>query len=76
MSQLPAVRELSQKLSKTQINSLLINIHDDVGLTMRERLDFQVSPTYVVLLPDGREVLREHETPSLEAIQAAISANS
>ncbi len=72
MAALPAVRVLSAELESVNVDSLLVNIHEEPGLTLRERFSFEYSPTFLLLAADGGEVLRSNTTPSLADIQAAL----
>ncbi|MBN2469804.1 MAG: hypothetical protein JXN59_03680 [Anaerolineae bacterium] len=73
MSSLPAVRELSTRLSANEIDTLLINIHETTGAMLAERFEFVFSPTYIVFGPNGEEVLRANSLPRLEDIRLALA---
>ena len=66
------MRGLTGELVALDIDSLLLNIHDDIGMTLRPRFDFVFSPTYLVLTPEGEEVYRSHTTPRLDEIRLAL----
>ena len=67
------MRGLTDELAAAGVDSLLVNIHEEPGLTLRERFDFAYSPTYLVFRPGGEVVLRRHTLPTLADIQAALS---
>jgi hypothetical protein len=58
------VRGLQRQLEPEGIDTLLVDIHDEEGMVLRERFDFQLSPTYIVFDADGDEVWRANITPS------------
>jgi thiol-disulfide isomerase/thioredoxin len=73
MAALPDVRSLAGQLSGEDIDTLLINIHDEIGQTLTEQFEFTFSPTYLVFASDGREVLRANSLPRLDNIRLALS---
>lgn len=73
LAALPSVRDLSGQLAANNIDTLLVNIHDNTGEALVERFKFVFSPTYLVFGPNGEEVLRANALPRLDQIQLAIA---
>jgi hypothetical protein len=76
MAALPTVRGLFAELADAEIDALLVNIHDDLGQVLSARFEFKFSPTYLLFMPDGREVLRSNTLPDVDSIRLAVSFNS
>lgn len=72
MAVLPAVRALESDLRSASVDTLLLDIHDDVGAALAGRFDFRFSPTFLVFDLDGQEVWRSSALPTLADVQAAL----
>lgn len=72
MAALPAVRALESDLHSANVDTLLLDIHDEVGAALAERFGFRFSPTFLVFDPDGQEVWRSNAVPTLADVQAAL----
>jgi len=63
MKDLPAVRRLEAQLRRDGVDVLLVNIHTEPGLTLTDRYQFQVSPTYIMFDGSGAEIWRSNRQP-------------
>ncbi len=68
------MRELETELAAIEVDTLLLNIHEEVGAVVAERLDFRFSPTFLVFDPAGREVWRSGLLPTLQDVQRVLPA--
>jgi hypothetical protein len=66
------VRGLQRRLEADGIDTLLIDIHGEDGIALRERFDFQLSPTYLVFDAGGDEVWRANVIPSRGGVLDAL----
>jgi hypothetical protein len=69
---LPAVRGLQRQLEPGGIDTLLVDIHSEDGMILRERLGFELSPTFIVFDAGGDEVWRANVIPSRVGVLGAL----
>ncbi len=74
IASLPAARSLEDEIEDQgiEINMLFLDIHTEVGQVAREKLSFNMTPTYLVYDMTGQEVLMSNTIPAVDAILTVV----
>lgn len=70
----PVVDQITTDLGD-DFNVIRIDIHTNVGRTLRDRYDFTYTPEFILFDRQGQELWRGHTPPFDEQISQAIAAN-